>query len=164
MDDMMPRERQSLADLIGSRLCHDLSNPLGAIGNGVELLDLTGAAQGPELDLVRDAVAWKPRDDMPRRQVKLAYLMMLCAETALPMGGAVTLSMEPGGQWSLSARADRIAVEEALWSVLRFGPGAVGRPLRPSEVQFLALHDAAEAVARTLNYVHDDRNLRLTTA
>jgi histidine phosphotransferase ChpT len=61
MDDMMPRERQSLADLIGSRLCHDLSNPLGAIGNGVELLDLTGAAQGPEMDLIRDAVAMRWR-------------------------------------------------------------------------------------------------------
>lgn len=207
MDDMMPRERQSLADLIGSRLCHDLSNPLGAIGNGVELLDLTGASKGPELDLIRDAVGdalarvrffrlafgyagpdhmtsareaqttvegffassrirveWRPRDDMPRRQVKLAYLMMLCAETALPMGGPVTLSMEPGGRWSLAASADRIAVQETLWSVLRFGPGAVGRPLRPSEVQFLALHDTAEAMGRTLNYVHDETTLRLTTA
>lgn len=207
MDDRMPRERQSLADLIGSRLCHDLSNPLGAIGNGVELLDLTGSAKGPEMDLIRDAVAdalarvkffrlafgyagpdhitsarearttiealfrgsritvsWKPQDDLPRRQVKLAYLMMLCAETALPMGGTVTLSMEPGGQWALTAKADRIAVEEGLWSVLRFGPGALGRPLRPAEVQFLALHDAAEAMARTLNYVHDARNVRLMTA
>jgi histidine phosphotransferase ChpT len=207
MDDMMPRERQSLADLIGSRLCHDLSNPLGAIGNGVELLDLTGAAQGPEMDLIRDAVAdalarvrffrlafgyagpehmtsarearatlealysgsrirvdWRPQDDLPRRQVKLAYLMMLCAETALPMGGEVRLSMEPGGQWSLAARADRIAVDEPLWSVLRFGPGGLGRALKPAEVQFLALHDTAEAMARTLNFVHDDGALRLTTA
>jgi histidine phosphotransferase ChpT len=207
MDDMMPRERQSLADLIGSRLCHDLSNPLGAIGNGVELLDLTGAAQGPELDLIRDAVAdalarvrffrlafgyagadhmtsarearmtlealfkgsriradWRPQDDLPRRQVKLAYLMVLCAESALPMGGELRLSMEPGGQWALVADADRVVVEEALWSVLRFGAGASGRPLRPAEVHFLALHDAAEAMARTLNYVHDDRQLRLTTA
>jgi hypothetical protein len=57
---------------------------------------------------------WKPLDDMPRRQVKLAYLMMLCAESALPMGGEVTLSMEPGGQWSLTASADRIAVEDGL--------------------------------------------------
>ena len=207
MDDLMPQDRQKLADLIGSRLCHDLSNPLGAIGNGVELLDLTGAAQGPEMDLIRDAVGdalarvrffrlafgyagpdhmtsarearttlealyrgarinpvWKPQDDMPRRQVKLAYLMMLCAETALPMGGEVTLSMEPGGQWSLGARADRVAVEEALWSVLRFGPGAMARSLKPSEVQFLALHDTAEAMARTVNYVHDENGLRLTTA
>jgi histidine phosphotransferase ChpT len=207
MDDIMPRERQSLADLIGSRLCHDLSNPLGAIGNGVELLDLTGSAKGPEMDLIRDAVgdalarvrffrlafghagpdhmtsarearttlealfngtrigvAWKPQDDMPRRQVKLAYLMMLCAETALPMGGKVTLSMEPGGKWALAARADRIAIDETLWSVLRFGPGGLGRPLRPAEVQFLALHDTAEAMGKTLNFVRDEASLRLTTA
>jgi hypothetical protein len=37
----------------------------------------------------RIAATWKPQDDMPRRQVKLAYLMMLCAESALPMGGDV---------------------------------------------------------------------------
>jgi histidine phosphotransferase ChpT len=207
MDDMMPPDRQSLADLIGSRLCHDLSNPLGAIGNGVELLDLTGSAKGPEMDLIRDAVGdalarvrffrlafghagpdhmtsarearttlealyaggriaatWKPLDDMPRRQVKLAYLMMLCAETALPMGGDVTLSMEPGGQWSLTASAERITVEDGLWSILRFGPGTVGRELRPADVQFLALHELAEGMSRTINYVHDETNLRLSTA
>ena len=39
-----------LADLIGSRLCHDLVNPLGAIGNGVELIEMTGSVRGPEMD------------------------------------------------------------------------------------------------------------------
>jgi hypothetical protein len=68
---------------------------------------------------------------MPRRQVKLAYLMMLCAESALPMGGDVTLSMEPGGQWSLTAAPIASQWRMALWSVLRFGPGASGRPLDP---------------------------------
>jgi hypothetical protein len=60
----------------------------------------------------------------------------------------------------LEARADRIAVDEPLWSVLRFGPGGLGRALKPAEVQFLALHDTAEAMARTLNFVHDDGALR----
>jgi histidine phosphotransferase ChpT len=96
--------------------------------------------------------------------VKLAYLMMLCAESALPMGGELRCRWNRAGNGRLPPIADRVAVEEALWSVLRFGPGASGRPLRPAEVHFLALHDAAEAMARTLNYVHDDRQLRLTTA
>ncbi len=40
-----------LAALLGSRLCHDLVSPLGAIGNGVELLEMSpdfpGLAQSP---------------------------------------------------------------------------------------------------------------------
>lgn len=46
-----------LAALVASRLCHDLVSPLGAIGNGVELLQMgaTGAPS-PELGLVSDSV------------------------------------------------------------------------------------------------------------
>ncbi|MCU4654538.1 histidine phosphotransferase family protein [Roseibacterium sp. SDUM158016] len=207
MDDLTMPETQTLADLIGSRLCHDLSNPLGAIGNGVELLQMTGAGDGPELALIRDAVAdalarvrflrlafghagpdhmtsareaaaaleglyrqsrlsprWLPRNDLPRRQVKLAFLMMLCAETALPMGGSVALSMEAPGHWTLDAQADRIALDEALWSVLRFGAGAAGRPLRPAEAQFMALQDMADRMGVGVNYVREEGWLRLSTA
>lgn len=46
-----------LAALLGSRLCHDLVSPLGAISNGVELLQMSGMGQSPEMQLVADAVA-----------------------------------------------------------------------------------------------------------
>jgi histidine phosphotransferase ChpT len=46
----------NLASLIGSRICHDLISPIGAINNGLELLELTGASQGPEMDLIADSV------------------------------------------------------------------------------------------------------------
>lgn len=36
-----------LSALIGSRICHDLISPLGAIANGVELMALTGAEKTP---------------------------------------------------------------------------------------------------------------------
>ena len=42
--------------LIGSRICHDLISPLGAIGNGVELLNMAGNVAGPELSLITGAV------------------------------------------------------------------------------------------------------------
>lgn len=45
-----------LAALAGSRICHDLVGPLGAIGNGVELLALAGA-RGEEMDLIAEAVS-----------------------------------------------------------------------------------------------------------
>jgi len=44
-----------LAELIGSRICHDLISPVGAIGNGVELLAMSGTAS-PELALISDSV------------------------------------------------------------------------------------------------------------
>ncbi|GHC62821.1 histidine phosphotransferase family protein [Neogemmobacter tilapiae] len=47
-----------LVALLGSRLCHDLISPIGAIGNGVELLMMeAGASPSPELALVNDSVA-----------------------------------------------------------------------------------------------------------
>ncbi|MBU9697041.1 histidine phosphotransferase [Rhodobacteraceae bacterium HSP-20] len=45
-----------LAALLGSRLCHDLIGPIGAIGNGVELLRLTPAGTGDEVALIADSV------------------------------------------------------------------------------------------------------------
>lgn len=45
-----------LVALVGSRLCHDLISPLGAIGNGVELLAMSGAGMSPELQLIAQSV------------------------------------------------------------------------------------------------------------
>ena len=51
-------EPLDLALLLGSRLCHDLISPFGAIANGVELLQMGGtpATTGPEMRLISDAV------------------------------------------------------------------------------------------------------------
>ena len=51
----MTREADHLAALIGSRMCHDLVSPLGAIGNGVELMQMM-QPPSPEMDLVSEAV------------------------------------------------------------------------------------------------------------
>ncbi|MGB5871426.1 MAG: histidine phosphotransferase family protein [Albidovulum sp.] len=45
-----------LTALLGSRICHDLISPLGAIGNGVELLMMSGEALGPEMALISQSV------------------------------------------------------------------------------------------------------------
>ncbi len=48
---------KNLAAMLGSRICHDLIGPLGAINNGVELLELSGmGADTPEMALMRDSV------------------------------------------------------------------------------------------------------------
>ena len=42
--------------LIGSRICHDLISPLGAIGNGIELLTMSGMSAAPEITLISESV------------------------------------------------------------------------------------------------------------
>ena len=45
-----------LSALIGSRICHDLISPISAIGNGVELMQLSGVEQTPEIELIAQSV------------------------------------------------------------------------------------------------------------
>jgi histidine phosphotransferase ChpT len=50
-------DRQDLAALISSRICHDLISPLGAISNGLELLEMAGLARGPEMELIAQSIS-----------------------------------------------------------------------------------------------------------
>ena len=52
----MSASSRDLNALLGSRICHDLISPLGAIGNGVELLQLSGLADTPEMALIAESV------------------------------------------------------------------------------------------------------------
>jgi len=45
-----------IAALITSRICHDLASPIGAISNGLELLELSGISQTPEIALLNESV------------------------------------------------------------------------------------------------------------
>lgn len=47
---------EDLNALIGSRICHDLISPIGAIGNGIELLTMSGACNQPEIALISESV------------------------------------------------------------------------------------------------------------
>lgn len=203
LNDTVP----GLADLVASRLCHDLVNPLGAIGNGVELLEMTGKADGPEMALIRDAMRaaearirlfrlafggavpgqvtsrreatqvvdgyfhqsritarWLADRDGTRQETKMALLMVLCAETALPMGGTLRIGPDPAGRWQLEATGPRLNVDDALWEVLRSGAPAQDRPLRPADAHFPMLLRAAQALEMTVNHVADTEALRMSTA
>lgn len=46
-----------LSALVSARLCHDLISPMGAIGNGLELLQLSAGPAGAELSLVNESLA-----------------------------------------------------------------------------------------------------------
>lgn len=45
-----------LVALLGSRLCHDLVNPIGAVGNGLELLEMSPGDGREEMALMRESL------------------------------------------------------------------------------------------------------------
>lgn len=51
----MTQSSDKIASLIGSRICHDLISPVGAVANGLELLEFAGVPQSPELSLVAES-------------------------------------------------------------------------------------------------------------
>jgi len=179
-----------LSALLGSRICHDLISPLGAIGNGVELLSMTGLNAAPEIALISDSVEnanarirffrvafgaagsgvriglgeirailsdltrggrlridWSGDTDPVRAEAKLAFLLLLCLETALPYGGRISVSHE-GGTWRLDGTADRIKADAALWSLM-LGQ-ADGVELTASTVHFALVPDLARRLGRQL--------------
>lgn len=51
----MAHHNLNLTALLGARICHDLISPVGAIGNGVELLGIAGDAGGSLTELISDS-------------------------------------------------------------------------------------------------------------
>jgi histidine phosphotransferase ChpT len=181
--------RDDLSALLGSRICHDLVSPLGAIGNGVELMALSGQEQTPVLVLIAESVesasarirffrvafgaaadeqtigmqeigaifaaldrSGRHRIDWragggARREVKLAFLVILCIESALAWGGTIVTERDGAG-WRITGRAERSKIDMALWSAL----ADLAAPLEVSsaEVEFPLARDCAVQLGRTL--------------
>ncbi|WP_417723655.1 histidine phosphotransferase family protein [Salipiger sp.] len=53
----MRDDSAKLATLVGSRLCHDLVSPVGAISNGLELIALAGKPGTEEMNLIEASCA-----------------------------------------------------------------------------------------------------------
>jgi histidine phosphotransferase ChpT len=183
-------EKPDLAALIGSRICHDLISPIGAIGNGVELLMMDGSLKGPEMALISESVAnanarirffriafggsgadqrigrpevmailtdltrggrlsisWQGLADLPRREVKLAFLLILCLETAMAFGGRITVDRETD-HWTITGEAAKMKIDPDLWEVLS-NPLA-SAAISPAQVQFALAPDEASRLGRRL--------------
>ena len=182
--------QNNLAALISSRICHDLISPIGAIGNGVELLGMTGEMDGPEMALINESVVnanarirffriafgaakagqmigrdeissvlqdinhggriqfdWHSDTELPREHVKLAFLLMQCFESALPLGGTVLIKQD-ANKWTLHCQADRINIDTNAWQLLLSGEG--GTDISPSDVHFAIVADVVRQSGRVL--------------
>lgn len=90
--------QDNLAELISSRICHDLISPVGAIGNGLELMNEMGGPS-PELELVGQSAH--------SAQAKLKFFRAAFGASSDSMiGGAeserVAVEMFSSGRLSLS--------------------------------------------------------------
>ncbi len=84
---------------------------------------------------------------LPRGQVRLALLSVLCCEAALPRGGSIAVA-EGAGAWCVRAEAERWRDLEGLWPL--FGGCEVPPGLRPAEVPFALAPRLAGALGRRL--------------
>jgi histidine phosphotransferase ChpT len=181
--------------LVSSRICHDLISPVGAIGNGIELLE-SYDAKFPEIGLIADSVdnaqaklkffricfgqsskgaqiglieaktigtamiqkgrlqiEWQLQaDQYPRERIKLLYLLLLCVETALPVGGVITVA-DDGGAFVLNAEGPRIAMQDS-W---RLFAGEDLNVTAPAHVQF----PLAQAIGREIQVENADTWLKV---
>lgn len=190
-----------LAALLGSRICHDLISPLGAISNGVELLIMSGLLPGPEIALIAESIAaanarircfrvafgasaaqsiapseilsilqdmtrggrlqinWAVTSAATRRDVKLAFLGLLCLESAMPWGGRIMVQADKQ-DWTIIAEADRLKIDKPMWGKIN---GAVtGHSLTAAHVQFALFADEARRQGRMTRLSLGDQRISFT--
>ena len=196
-------DKSDLTALLGSRICHDLISPIGAIGNGVELLMMDGMGASPELALIVDSVAnanarirffrvafgsagpseqriaraevarilsdltrggrltmdWQSPADLARREVKLAFLTIMCLESAMPHGGTVLIDRGET-RWTLRGEAARLHIDADLWELLSNPASSV--EIGPGQVQFALLRDEISRQHRRLTVEVGEASVRLS--
>lgn len=194
--------KPDITALLGSRICHDLISPIGAISNGVELLLMDNVAKGPEMTLVAESVAnanarirffrvafgqttkdqriglaeirgiladlargsrtivdWNTPTDLSRRETKLAFLCMLCLESALGQGGRLTVERGES-RWTVAGSAPRLRIDPKLWEALSNPQTEV--EIGASQVQFLLVPEEVARQHRRLTVEISETEIRLT--
>lgn len=188
--------------LIGSRICHDLISPLGAIGNGVELLTMAGASMAPEIALISESVDnanarirffrvafgaaspgalssnaelrsilrdlfrgnrvrvdWRLQDDVSRIEAKLAFLLILCMESALPFGGRAQVTRS-GDYWNIFGKAERLKIDEPLWH--RLTDDCSKADINASNVHFALAGPLSNRIGRKVATVISDTSVSIS--
>lgn len=101
--------------------------------------------------------AWTASGDLPREEVKAAFLLLLCLESALPLGGSVSVARD-GEAWVFKGEGARLRPKPELWAGL-------SAPLPPppetaAEVPFAVLPGTLASLGRRLDVeITEDRIL-----
>ena len=193
---------EDLNALVGSRICHDLISPLGAISNGVELLNMTGANTAPEVALIaesvenanariryfrvafgatneaasfshgeavsilkdaykssRTSVSWRVSGDITRAEVKLAFLLIQCLDSAMPRGGTIDVTRS-NITWSIKGTAARLRIVDALWA--RLSQNVAESDIAAADVHFALAAPTADQMRRRINVAIIDEEITVS--
>ena len=201
----MHQDQTSLAALIGSRICHDLINPIGAISNGLELVAMAAPdPNGPEMSLIQQSCdnatarirffriafgsagdqrpvpgsearttllqhylgtrispEWAVDQDLPRNNVQLVYLSILCAETALTQGGSTVVAGD-NHTITITANGPSIVMHDRLWNCLNAHAKDDDFEMKPAQVQFGLLAALTHDAGLPLQIESDSTTLKLS--
>lgn len=124
------------------------------IGKGEVASVLTDLGRGG-----RVACDWTSAPDLPRREVRLVFLLIQCLETAMAYGGKVSIA-EDQGAWTILAEATRLKIDPDLWAVLSGSPPPQG--IAAAQVQFALVPAALADLGRSLALDIGPAMIRLT--
>lgn len=94
------------------RVAFGSASPDQSLGRSEVVSILKGAARGGRL-----SYCWEPEGDLPRQDIRIVFLVLLCLESAMPFGGDITVSARDG-QWTVTATAGKFRVIADLWASL----------------------------------------------
>ncbi len=104
-------------------------------------------------------ILWHPRDDLPRRKIQLAFLLLQCYETALQSSGTIHVNREEN-TWRIFSGADQLEIDPALWRYLvTISPRT---EIAPAHVQFALLPECVFETGRDLQVEQTKQMLRVT--
>ena len=131
----MDNQHLELATLIGSRICHDLISPIGAIDNGLELLGMADGGMGPELSLINESVT---NASARIRFFRLAFGAAGSQEISAHEIQTILRDVSAGQKVSFSWKSDRAVIrsdvraiflaEQCLESAMPYGGDITIRP------------------------------------
>ena len=101
---------------------------------------------------------WQPGGELPRQQVKLAFLLLQCFESAMPWGGRITISVV-GEQWAIHGEASQMKINPDLWEVL-------SNPLADADLDAANVHFAlaplsAQVIGAQLSVESSQNSIRV---
>ncbi|MEO8245440.1 MAG: histidine phosphotransferase family protein, partial [bacterium] len=60
---------------------------------------------------------WTSQPDLLRSEVKIAFLLLQCLESAMAYGGKVAFVVTDG-RWRITGKANKLKIDTAIWEVL----------------------------------------------
>ncbi|MHA1128037.1 MAG: histidine phosphotransferase family protein [Alphaproteobacteria bacterium] len=89
-----------------------------------------------------------------RETAKMLYLLLLCVETTLPLGGVITV-VQDGDNWEVRAEGKRIQIVDA-WKLVN---GQSSVDATPAQVHFLLVYRHGLHLGRNVAMVAAETNL-----